>query len=197
MTTYALFETALAAARSWHAGLKAASDFCDWPDDLIWQPRAAHPVPATDLLQSLPGQTNAASAPLVAALQDVARHLEWRHTYTAKEVGQNFLDNYGWFELAGPDGHFLTRKTRITVGYWGPGLDYPRHQHRAEELYTVLSGQAGFMADGTADATLLAGDTRYHGPDQPHAMVTTDSPILTLVFWRGEGLADAPAMSAA
>ena len=134
----------------------------------------------------------AASAPLVQALQALVPHAEWRHTYTADEVGQNFLDNYCWFELAGPYGHFHSAQARLTVGYWGPGLFYPRHDHEPAELYSVLAGQALFHADGEADQTLGAGDTRLHNPSQPHALTTQDQPVLTFVFWRGEGLDDTP-----
>lgn len=196
MTPQGLFEDALAAVKAWHEALPAASAFCQWPDDLRYQPRAPQSLPATDLVRAAPGNTSAVSTPVVQAFQSLAPYLEWRLTYTADEVGQHFLDTYGWFELAGPQGHFVTHQTRITVGYWGPGLDYPRHQHRAEELYTVLAGSALFKADGVPDRTLHAEDTCLHLADQPHAMITRDSPILTLVFWRGEGLADAPALSA-
>lgn len=196
MTARSLFDAALAAARDWHAGLPAAHAFCDWPQHLHYRERAPRHLPACDLITSAPGQTSNRSARLVEALQAVAPHLEWRLTYTADEVGQHFLDNYGWFELAGPDGHFITDEARITVGYWGPGLEYGRHHHRAEELYTVVAGQAVFKADGEADREIGPEGTRLHASDQSHAMTTTDSPILTLVFWRGAGLSDMPAMSA-
>lgn len=197
MTTRALFDAALAATRNWHSTLPAARAFCPWPQDIAYRARAPYSLPATELIQTAPGAVTEASTQLVNALQALAPHLEWRLTYTAEEVGQHFLDNFGWFELAGPDGHFITHETRITVGYWGPGLHYDRHQHQAEELYTVLSGEAIFMADGEEDHVIGPQGTRLHASNQPHALATTHSPVLTLVFWRGEGLSDAPAMSAA
>lgn len=190
-----LFDAVLEAARRWHAALPEAAAFCDWPDDLAWQGRPAHLLPVARLLRSHSGAASMASAPLLAALQAVAPHCEWRHTYTADEVGQRFLDTYGWFELAGPEGHFVTHKARITVGYWGAGLYYPRHQHGPEELYTVVSGGATFHADSKKDATLGPGGTCYHARNQPHAMTTSNTPVLTLVFWRGVGLAATPRMS--
>ncbi|MEL7012523.1 MAG: dimethylsulfonioproprionate lyase family protein [Pseudomonadota bacterium] len=195
MTTQGLFEDALAAVKAWHGALPAASAFCQWPDNLRYEPRSPHTLPATDLVKTAPGNTSPVSIHVVRAFQALALYLEWRLTYTADEVGQHFLDNFGWFELAGPTGHFITHQTRITVGYWGPGLDYPRHQHRAEELYTVLSGSGLFKADGVPDRILGPEDTCLHLSDQPHALITQDSPILTLVFWRGDGLGDAPALS--
>ena len=195
MSVRAAFDTALEAARQWHAALPACRDFISWPTDLRWHERAAHMVPASRLVQSDPGVTSAASSPLLQALQGITDHVEWRLTYTEEEVGKTFLQTFGWFELAGPDGHFLTDQTRITVGYWGPGLFYPRHQHEPEELYTVVSGSAEFHADGDRDITLGAGGTRLHGANQPHAMTTKETPVLTLVFWRGAGLADPPRMT--
>lgn len=195
MSARARLTAALDAARAWHGRVPQARDFCAWPDDLNWAARAAHRLPSSSLVLSTPGAPGAGSAALVKALQDIVGDVEWRHTYTAEEVGQHFLDHFCWFELAGPEGHFITHQARITVGYWGPGLFYPRHQHAAEELYTVLSGRALFHADGEADAWLAPGGTRLHLANQPHAMTTGEDPVLTLVFWRGTGLADPPRMT--
>lgn len=196
MSERAKFETALAAVRDWHATLPGAAAFCPWPGDLTWQTRPAHIVPAADLLLSDPGAPGPASSRLCAALQALALQVEWRHSYTAGEVGQDFLDRYGWFELAGPEGHYVSQEARITVGYWGPGLFYPRHQHEPEELYTIVAGRGHFHADGEADVTLGPGDTKFHRTSQPHALTTTGAPILTLVFWRGDRLNDALRLSA-
>ncbi len=195
MTTRALFDAALAETQAWHAALPAVSGFVAWPMDLTYQDRPPNTLSAAGLVQTAPGGPTPASTPLLSALQALAPHLEWRHTYSADEVGQHFLDRFGWFELAGPDGHFITHQTRITVGYWGAGLHYGRHEHDAEELYTVVSGHGTFHLDDAPDLELGPGDTRFHPSNQPHALTTTDSPILTLVFWRGEGLGDNPRLT--
>lgn len=186
---------ALDAARDWHANLPEARAFCDWPDDLVWADLPPHPLPSAAHVLSNPGASGAGSDALLQALQAVVGDVEWRHTYTAEEVGQTFLDHFCWCELAGPEGHFLTDQARITVGYWGPGLFYPRHQHQPEELYTIVSGRALFHADGEADIWLAPGETRLHLSNQPHAMTTEADPVLTLVFWRGDGLANPPAIT--
>ncbi len=193
----ALFDTALAAARDWHAACPVQRGFAPWPDDLAYVPRAPVPVPGIAELIADPGEASDISRPLRDALLAIAPFVEWRLGYTEDEVGADFLRRYGWFELAGPEGHFHTLRTRITVGYWGRGLFYPRHQHEPEELYTVVSGHALFHADGEADLTLAPGQTRLHRANQPHALTTAQSPILTLVFWRGAGLAQPPRISAA
>lgn len=191
-----MFDAALKAVEDWHAALPKARSFCPWPTDLCWQPRRAHQVPCINQMRNDPGKPSARSKPALHALQAVAPHLEWRFTYTPEEVGQHFLDHYGWVELAGPTGHFLSYQTRITIGYWGRNLWYDWHNHRAEELYTIVSGEANFHAEGATDRVLRAGATRYHASDQPHAMTTQNHPVLALVFWRGEGLSDSPRLSA-
>lgn len=196
MTARAVFEALLEAAHDWHALLPALRDFVPWPDDLRYVPRAARPLPAIALLQSDPGATNSQSQALCDALIAAAPHAEWRHTYTEDEVGRDFLNRFCWFELAGPDGHFITQQTRMTVGYWGPRLYYDWHQHEPEELYSVVAGEAMFRVESQEELTLSAGGTRLHASNQPHALETGDHPVLTLVLWRGEGLADPPRLSA-
>lgn len=191
----ALFGRVLEAARQLHAATPALTGFAPWPDDLRWAGQAPHAVPAAALMQADPGDACDATRPLQRALVALAPHIEWRLTYDEDEVGADFLRRFGWFELAGPDGHFRTDQLRMTVGYWGAGLYYPWHQHAPEELYTVVSGSALFELEGADALTLGPGDTRLHPGNRPHALTTTDAPILTFVLWRGAGLADDPRMS--
>ena len=104
------------------------------------------------------------------------------------EVGHHFLDNYAYFELIGPTGHFRSNQCSAFIGYWGPGLYYPAHYHASEELYFVLAGHALFESGGDDPATLGPAAHRFHASHQPHAMTTTKSAILTLVLWRGPDL---------
>jgi len=191
--TRALFDTALSAATDLAQAIPAQRDFITWPGVMPFTSRAPNPVPAIAELEKHPGAANALTRPLQQALMALAHHVEWHHTYTEAEVGEDFLRRFGWFELAGPrEGYFKTDQTRMTVGYWGPGLYYPRHLHEAEELYLVVSGTAEFEVEGQQAQILQAGDTIYHRSNQPHALTTHDSGILTFVLWRGAGLAAPP-----
>ena len=114
--------------------------------------------------------------------------VNWQFIYTEEEVGRHFLDNYAYFELIGPIGHFQSDQCCAFIGYWGPGLFYPAHHHASEELYFVLAGYALFVSDGDGPATLGPAAHRFHASHQSHAMTTTDSAILTLVLWRGPDL---------
>ena len=107
-------------------------------------------------------------------------------TTSASEVGRDFHNRFGYCELIGPVGHFHWPEGRICISYWGSGLDYPRHEHAADELYTVVSCRALFISDGDPDAVLGAGGTRLHQSWQPHAIRTADAPVLTVIAWRND-----------
>lgn len=181
---------ALQAAKGWHSGLPALAAFCPWPDDLSATDLPAHPLPAAKLIASDPGTTSPPGMALQQAITAAIPHLHWQHGYSAAEVGQDFLDRFCWCELIGPAGHFQSQTIRLTLAYWGPNLFYPRHHHRAEEIYSIVSGRALFHADGLPDADLGSEATRQHASNQPHAMTTQAAPVLTLVLWRPPGLTD-------
>ena len=75
-TAQARFETALAAAQKWRDALPPVAEFCVWPDDVQFVPRAPVPGPAADLLKKRPGTPNAQSTELVQALQGIAQDVE-------------------------------------------------------------------------------------------------------------------------
>ena len=63
-------------------------------------------------------------------------------------------------------------------------LFYPWHRHPAEEIYMVLSGKALFKREGEKDRWCEEADYVIHETNQPHALQTTNSPMLALVAWR-------------
>lgn len=163
--------------------------FAGWPPATPG-PRPAVPVPAARMLHRWRSGHSPATEALQRAVCDIALLAHWQQTYTEDEVGADFLARYGWFELVGPGGHFRSDRIRAFIAYWAEGLRYPWHLHEAEEIYYVIAGRALFEAEGEAPAMLGPGDTRFHASNQPHAMTTTDSPVLALVLWRGAGLTD-------
>ena len=186
----------LEAARQLHQAHPDLAAFASWPDDLT--PTGLKPahIPATDLVGDFGLDGVASTRDLVAAIKASAHLAQWKHTYTEEEVGTDFLNRYGYYELFGPTGHFHSTQLRGYVGYWGAGLDYDWHSHQAEELYLTVAGGAVFRSD--EDETFVGpNQTRQHKSWQSHAMTTTDQPILTFVLWRGEGMGDLPRMDAA
>ncbi len=184
---------ALQAARELHSQLPALREFAPWPGDL--EPAALAPaaMPAQDQVAGFSQPGTPVTQPLINALRGSASQAHWTQTYTEAEVGAHFLQNYGYFELFGPTGHFRSTQLRGYIAYWGAGLKYDWHSHEAEELYVVLGGGARFLT-AENERWLSAGDTRLHGGWQPHAMNTGAEPILTYVLWRGAGLEGLPLM---
>lgn len=183
-------ETLLDAARHLHQSTPRLNEFAPWPDDLIRQDKPIVPCAAIGHIQQLADTT-----PLVAAIQSAAPFLSWRQSYTADQVGQDFLDRYGYVELFGPSGQFHSNQLRGYIAFWGNGLQYGWHHHEAEELYFGLHGAALFHSKSKPNAQLVPGSTRLHTSWEVHAMDTQDLPFLCYVLWRGPGLAELPKMS--
>jgi hypothetical protein len=126
---------------------------------------------------------------LVAALLRFGQELAWRQTYTAQDLGVEFLDNYAWTEVLGLRGP--RHSERLACGFLllGPRTHYPSHQHAAEELYVPLSGRAEWQqADGVWRCH-EPGTVIQHRSEEPHAMRTREEPLLAVYLWRGGDLA--------
>lgn len=166
----------------------ALREFVTWPDTSTLNAREPLAIPAIALVEGMTAAASARTAPVVDAVKAAAPLAHWQQTYTEAEVGRDFLNRYGWFELLGPTGHFHSDTARAYIAWWGAGLHYPMHLHEAEELYYVLAGEAEFHTEGLASAMISTEGTRYHASNQPHAMDTHGAPVLTLILWRGPGL---------
>ncbi len=186
----------LEAARQVHQAHPELSAFGTWPSDLSPVPVQSSHIAAADQVRDFEVKGSELTQRLVAAVQGTTHLAHWKQTYTADEVGADFLARYGYYELFGPTGHFHSTQLRGYIGYWGAGLNYDWHSHQAEELYLTLAGGAVFKTTG--DEVFIGPDqTRMHSSWESHAMVTTDQPILTFVLWRGAGMGDLPRMDAA
>jgi len=189
------FEALLDAAKRLHVEAPELRGFCDWPNDLSWADLPGKRIPAADLVEGWEEEGSGLVTELHRAIRRVVPHADWRRTYTEAEVGAHFLANYGYFELFGPKGHFLSSEARGYVGFWGPGLDYDWHGHEAEEIYFVVAGGALFRAEGADDEYVAKDGSRRHKPWQRHAMSTRHEAVLTFVLWKGAGLDGVPAMT--
>ena len=172
-------------------------EFVVWPDSFTRGGLPPLAVPAIPQIEALMAPASTITEPACAAVKAAARVAHWQQTYTEAEVGRDFLNRYGWFELLGPTGHFLSDSVRAYIAYWGEGLHYPTHLHEAEELYYILAGAAEFHADGQPSELVMPEGTRHHASNQPHAMDTHAAPVLTLVLWRGPGLGGSARMGCA
>ena len=163
-------------------------NFTPWPTDLTLKEIKPNHIPASTILQKWKTGLNPQTKKLHECICTLTPHVNWQQTYFKEELGRDFLNRYGFFELLGPTGHFHTIQTRAYIAYWDSQLYYPWHFHEAEELYFIISGQAEFELEGQQPEILTATKTCFHRSNQPHALTTHSQPVLALVIWRGSGL---------
>ncbi len=167
----------------------ALSKYTNMPENpLPYTVQKPRTLPVVTLLANMAGQCSPDTEPLTQAIIDGADCLYWQQSYSADQVGDAYLDKYGWFNLISPDGPFVSSELRLSIGMWGQGLYYPEHWHEPEEKYCVLAGGAKFMAKGRLPMVVKAGGIVHHESNQPHAMDMQDSPLLALAIWRGGAL---------
>jgi hypothetical protein len=153
----------------------------------------ASPPTALPVLRHLRTALDVApSGALVDALAVVAERASWTRTasYVRDPPGPGFLDGYAHTTIAGPpDGEGAgTASGRAALGalLLGPGVDYPRHQHPADEVYLPLN-DAWWVHDVDDDLVHTPGGTLiHHTPGQPHGMRTGRTPLLALYLWTGD-----------
>ncbi len=184
----------VSAIRDLHAVSPDLRAFCRFPDALVPCMPEPRPIPASRIVAGSELAGTNASQPAIDAIRKTAPLAKWQRTYSEDEVGADFRNRYGYFQLIGPNGVFRTSEMQGYVAYWGDGLSYDWHHHEAEELYYVLAGEATFYAQGMDDFAATAGDVRMHASDQDHAMQTFDKPVLAYVAWRGPGVGKLPKM---
>ena len=144
----------------------------------------AHALPVCDLVSDVSND-----GPVVAALIDAIPDLPWQQSYGRVDgFSQAWLDAYGWINLFAPEGLYQTPDLRLSIGYWGAGLSYPRHAHEAVEDYVVLAGQARFVIDDRPDLLAQPGDIVHVPSWRPHGLDQNTKGLLVAAYWRGAGL---------
>jgi hypothetical protein len=157
----------------------------DWPRGCRTRASVAGSLPVLRWMAQIEANAGGFAAQLVAAVCRAAPSLAWRQTYTARELGRDFLDNYGWSEIIGGSGPVASE--RIACGFLmlGPATFYPPHRHEAEEMYLPLSGTAHWLQGDAVWREHRPGTVIHHAGDEPHAMRTGADPLLALYLWRG------------
>jgi hypothetical protein len=145
-------------------------------------------LPVVRWLPAASGDAPRFSAALVAALCGAAPLLAWRQSYTAREAGADFLNNYGWSEMIGVHGPFASK--RIACGFLllAPSTLYPHHRHEAEEIYMPLAGTTAWQKGAHPWREQPPGTLIRHASEEPHAMQTGARPLLALYLWRSTNL---------
>lgn len=107
-------------------------------DEAEFHDHPAQALPMLDELADCLALTSAATRPLVETLVNQSHALHWQQSYSQTDgFDPHYLDHYGWINLLSPDGPILCNDLRLTLGYWGAGLQYPRHWHAPEEIYCI------------------------------------------------------------
>jgi len=180
--TRALAETTLADPR-WDAPRAALLQARETP-----RRNQAQTLPVTRWLNGIERQAALPTRALCTALAEWSAHLPWRQTYKAEDLGEAFLERYGYMELAGQRGPFASDEIACGFLLLGPDIYYHRHRHEAEEIYIVLAGTAHWSKGDGAFAPQPPGNLIHHPSWCWHAMRTGDQPLLALYFWQGGDL---------
>ena len=91
-------------------------------------------------------------------------------------------------DIVGPDGAVVSTEIRSGLYLQSPGCLYPPHNHRAEEFYLVLSGDALWQRGDGGFTSEPPGTLIHHEPWVWHAMRTCDEPLLAAWVWLGDDL---------
>lgn len=148
------------------------------------------------VLRHLPdciGEAMLLDADLAAALAAIEDQLQWRQSpsYSDALLGEGFIANYGWCEIAGSCGFFPGNDFRLGLLLLGPNRHYKDHYHPAPELYWPLTGPTDWKQGAGGFETRAAGDVIWHVPWKVHATITHDKPLLAVWSWTKD--ADTPA----
>ena len=156
---------------------------------------AQRPLPVLDWLDATARQAPARSEPIARQVAALGGALAWRQTYSRDEIGDDFLQRYGWTELVGAKG--LVRNPAVSAGLLllGPDVHYPAHHHPALEHYVPLSGTAQWYDEDLGWRAVAPLRTIVHRPNVRHAIRTGEAPLLAYFHWSGAGVDDRARLS--
>ena len=160
----------------------------DWGNS--WEAVEAVDSPVSAFLA---GAADQAASNTPTLLQTFARHnhrLRWEQSYRKQDglVPDAMLDAYGFAEIIGLRGPFISDRIRAGIAIWGPQVEYPQHQHQAEEIYVILSGSAAFSFDGGAAQARRAGDLVFVESNRRHGFRTEEESLVVYYLWQAGDL---------
>jgi mannose-6-phosphate isomerase-like protein (cupin superfamily) len=155
-----------------------------------WQAVAPAYLAAADLLDASCLPTHPQARTLMTVFERHKKRLRWEQSYKKEEglVPDAMLAGYGFAEIIGQQGPFVSERIRAGVGIWRPDIVYPRHQHEAEEVYVVLAGSAEFTVGAAEESRQSAGDVVYVESDTPHGFRTTGQSLVVYYLWQAGDL---------
>ena len=183
------YQALLEASQNAYNHIEEMRDFASFPDDIAAQDMTKRGHLASVLLQQEISLQSEQFAELANLIQKTAPDMCWRDIYTPPPHAKNkqayeFSNRLGCYSLIGQDAPYSSDALRLFVIYMPANLHYPWHTHPAEEIYLVISGSAIFKRQHHPDEHLEEGQTMFHQSQLPHAIITKDEPMLSLVAWR-------------
>ena len=133
----------------------------------------------------LPDIINKSKHPLLAYLNDCYESLQWRSSGFGR-LPTEITKHIAVVEIVGPDGMIKDQQLRFGLLLQDPNIIYAKHQHAAEELYLVLSGEASWAVDDNEASVREVNEFIHHAENQPHQMTTNNEPLLAMWAWLGD-----------
>ena len=187
----ALVEGVVAACRQFlieRAAAELAPFLSCWPRTEARRPVVPMTLAAVRWMSTVPPDGEAAGVDLLHSIRLAAPHMAWRQSYSEREIGAGFLDRYAWTELVGLHGPLPSDRLACGILLLGPATHYPAHFHEAEEVYVPLSGYAEWQRGDGEWRERAPGSVILHASHEPHAMRTSDDPLIAVYVWRSANL---------
>ena len=162
------------------------TNFVNWPKNLVLTNKSKNKINVTQKLSSWKSNNYEQIDKIHNLISNLAPHVNWNNGYSEDQTSKEFLDKYGFFELIGPTGHFVTTDMALYVNYLDKNSYYPWHNHEAEELYFIVSGEAKFESESEKPKILKSTDIRFHKSYEAHRITTTNKNILSFVIWKNK-----------
>jgi hypothetical protein len=160
----------------------------EWPGEAHSRRATPSSLPVLKYASVLESQTPRWARSVTQELFRLAPSLHWGQSYPASAVGAQFLENYGWAEVAGLHGPIPSEHVAIGFLILGPATLYPRHRHEAEEIYVPVSGTAAWQGGNGIWRNEPPRAVIVHERNEPHAIRTSSEPLLALYLWRSTQL---------
>lgn len=160
----------------------------DWGE--TWQAVTPAYLPAADFLGFASASAHPRTQALLAVFERHKNRLRWEQSYKKEEglVPDAMLAGYGFTEIIGRQGPFVSERIRAGIAIWGPEIVYPRHRHEAEEVYILLAGSAEFTVGASGKHTHGVGDVIYVESNTPHGFRTTGQSLVVYYLWQAGDL---------
>ena len=186
MNQEAVYQTLLRTTQDAYADNAEMTGFTPFPDDIVRQAVTPFHSTCCDVFCEDKKLVSQKYPALQDAIRAASGAVHWRETYKDTDIGDDFMNQFACYCIIGDNAPFMSATIRLFMVYMPPHFYYPWHNHPAEEMYLVVSGNGVFKRKGCPDERLAEGDTSFHQSNQPHAMETLDDPVLCLVAWRDD-----------